>query len=239
MKMMMMRRLGAIGAALCVAACAHATARGPVIVDTFDGPDGLITTEGQPVPPGEPWEMTSGSLFRDNDTGWSGVPDDATGSAVFRMVSVERDFGDVDVAVTLRVDDLVTTGRTPAQDYDGAHIWVRYESDRELYAASVDRRDGTMIIKKKCPGGPDNGGTYYDLNGLVPDAPTPLGQWQQVMVSVRDQPDGSVKITANRDGMSMEAVDSGIGCPPLRSGGVGIRGDNAELRFARVEVQPR
>ena len=116
---------------------------------------------------------------------------------------------------------------------------MRYESDRELYAASVHRRDGTMVIKKKCPGGPDNGGTYYDLTGLVPDAPTPLGQWQQVVVSVRDQPDGSVKITANRDGMSMEAVDSGIGCPPLRSGGVGIRGDNAELRFARVEVQPR
>ena len=57
-----------------------------------------------------------------------GVPDDATGSAVFRMVSVERDFNDVDVSVTLRVDELVTTGRTPAQDYDGAHIWVRYES---------------------------------------------------------------------------------------------------------------
>ena len=235
---MMMRRLTATGAFLCVAACAPAMARGPVIVDEFDGPDGLITAEGQPVPPGGPWEMTSGSLFRDNDTGWSGLPDDATGSAVFRMVSVERDFDDVDVSVTLRVDDLVTTGRTPDQDYDGAHIWVRYESERELYAVSVDRRDDTMIIKKKCPGGTDNGGTYYDLNGVVPGAPIPLGQWQNVTVSVHDQPDGSVKITANRDGLSMEAVDSGIGCAPLRGGGVGIRGDNAELRFTKIVVLP-
>ena len=103
---------------------------------------------------------------------------------------------------------------------------------------SVDRRDGTMIIKKKCTGGTDNGGTYYDLNGNVPGAPIPFGQWQQVTVSVHDQPDGSVKITANRDGMSMEAVDTGVGCAPLRGGGVGIRGDNAELRFAKIVVQP-
>ena len=232
------RRLAAIAAVLCLCACTPATAGADVIVDDFNGPDGLITAEGQPVPSGEPWEMTSGSLFRNDGTGWSGVPDDATGSTVFRMVSVERDFDNVDVSMRLRVDDLVTTERTPAQDYDGAHIWVRYESDRELYAVSVDRRDGTMIIKKKCAGGTDNGGTYYDLNDPAAGAPIPFGQWQQVMVGVHDQPDGSVKITANRDGLSMEAVDTGVGCAPLRGGGVGIRGDNAELRFARILVQP-
>jgi hypothetical protein len=236
----MTRFLAILGVLLfaCACACAHAGADCTAIVDDFSGPDGLITAEGQPIAPGEPWQMTSGSLFRDDGTGWSGVPDDATGSAVFRMVSVERDFNDVDVSVTLRVDDMVTTERTPAQDYDGAHIWVRYESDRELYAVSVDRRDGTMIIKKKCPGGTDNGGTYYDLNDSAPGAPIPFGQWQQVMVGVHDQPDGSVKITANRDGLSMEAIDTGVGCAPLRGGGVGIRGDNAELRFAKIVVQP-
>ena len=232
------RRLAAIAAVLCLCACTPATAGADVIVDDFNGPDGLITAEGQPVPSGEPWEMTSGSLFRNDGTGWSGVPDDATGSTVFRMVSVQRDFDNVDVSMRLRVDDLVTTERTPAQDYDGAHIWVRYESDRELYAVSVDRRDSTMIIKKKCPGGTDNGGTYYDLNDSAPGAPIPFGQWQQVTVGVHDQPDGSVKITANRDGLSMEAVDTGVGCAPLRGGGVGIRGDNAELRFARIVVRP-
>ena len=228
---------------LCACACAHATARGPTIVDDFSGPDGLITAEGQPVPPGEPWMMTSGSLFRDGNTGWSGVPDggsrpDGNGSAVFRMVSVERGFDNVDVSVTLRVDQMVSTKRTPEQDFDGVHIWVRYQSDRQLYAVSVDRRDDTMIIKKKCAGGTDNGGTYYDLNSFVTNAPIPFGQWQNVAVAVRNQPDGSVKITATRDGLSMEATDTGIGCPPLWNGGVGVRADNAELRLARIAVQP-
>ena len=66
-----------------------------------------------------------------------------------------------------------------------------------------------------------------------------MGSWQNVTVSVQDQLDGSVKITASRDGVSMEAIDPGVGCAPLRGGGVGIRGDNAELRFARIVVQPR
>ena len=58
-------------------------------------------------------------------------------------------------------------------------------------------------------------------------------------MSVRDRPDGSVAINASRDGLSMEAVDTGVGCPPLRGGGgVGIRGDNAELRFASIVVDP-
>ena len=100
------------------------------------------------------------------------VPDDATGSAVFRMVSLERDFDDVDVSVTLRVDDLVTDHRTPRRTTTARTSGCATESDRELYAVSVDRRDGTMIIKKKCPGGTDNGGTYYDLNGLVPALPS-------------------------------------------------------------------
>ena len=34
-------------------------------------------------------------------------------------------------------------------------------------------------------------------------------------VSVQDQPDGSVKITASRDGVSMEATDAGVDCAPL------------------------
>jgi hypothetical protein len=238
----MMKRFAAT-ALLCASACSHATARGPAIADDFAGPDGLITAEGQPVPPGEPWEMTSGSLFRDGNQGWTGIPDGGrrpggNGSAVFRMVSVERDFNNVQVSVMLRVDQLVDTPRTPAQDFDGAHIWVRYQSDRELYAVSVDRRDDTMIIKKKCEGGTANGGSYYDLNRFVRGAPIPFGQWQQVIVTATDQPDGSVKITASRDGLSMEATDTGVGCAPLHSGGVGIRGDNAELRLARILVTP-
>ena len=54
---------------------------------------------------------------------------------------------------------------------------------------------------------------------------------------MRDQPDGSVTITADRDGHKTEATDTGIGCAPLHGGGVGVRGDDAELRFASISVQ--
>lgn len=218
----MIRRLIALGA-LCACACAPATAS-PGIVDDFDGPDGPIAAEGQSA---GPWQVTSGSLSRQDGTGY-------TDSPVFRMVSAERGFADVTVSLTLQVEDL----RGGGTDYDGAHIWVRYQSEYALYAVSVDRRDGAMVIKKKCPGGSENGGTYYDLNAPVGGAPIPYGSWQSVSVSTHNQPDGSVTILANRDGHAMAATDDGVGCAPLRSGGVGIRGDNAELRFTRIVVQP-
>jgi len=225
-----------------LAGCQDAGAQPHRISDDFHGPDGLIAAEHHPATDDSHWEVTSGSLFRLDDTGWSGQPDaggppPATGSAVFRMVSVDRGLSDVDVSVRLRVDALSETERTPARDYDGLHVWLRYESDKMLYAVSVDRRDGQMIIKKKCEGGDDNGGTYYDLAPWVRDMPIPFGTWQQVFVSVRDQPDGSVKINASRDGAQMEAIDDGVGCAPLRgNGGVGIRGDNAEFRLADITV---
>jgi hypothetical protein len=224
--------------------CSHAEAQPRPIADSFAGPDGLITSERQPPPAESPWEMTSGSLFRSAGTGWTGRPDGGgtsgqNGSAVFRMVSKQRDFTDVDVSLTLQVVDLVQTDRTPAQAYDGVHLWVRYQSDKQLYAISVDRRDGTMLIKKKCQGGNDNGGTYYDLDTPVADAPIPFGQWQHVSASVRDEPDGSVTIDATRDGIALHANDKGTGCAPLRGGGgVGVRGDNAEFRMAAFTVDP-
>jgi hypothetical protein len=232
-----------------VVGCGSASSEPAALEDSFTGPDGLIAAEkSEPTGP-TPWDITSGSLFRDRDEGWTGRPDDGyqpgdTGSAVFRMVSQERDFADVHVSMRLKVDGLSESDRTPAQTYDGAHIWVRYKSDRELYAVSVDRRDGTMVVKKKCVGGDENGGTYYELDRPVVDAPIPFGQWQQVDVSVRDLPDGSVSISASRDGRMFEAVDHGVGCAPLRGeGGVGIRGDNADLRFddirvVRIETSP-
>jgi hypothetical protein len=59
-------------------------------------------------------------------------------------------------------------------------------------------------------------------------APIPFGQWQHVVVAVRDRPDGSVAITARRYGIQIEAVDTGVGCPPL--GGTGVSGFGATMR---------
>lgn len=241
-----LRSIGVVGLILACASCsASADTRTPIgIWDSFTGRDELIVSEDSPVSDNSPWMMTSGSLFRQDNEGWTGTPDDgreidATGSAVFRMISRDRDFADVDVTMRLRVDELVETERTPAQDFDGAHLWVRYESEWQLYAVSVDRRDGEMIIKKKCPGGDSNGGTYFDLGSVATDVPIPLGLWQHVAASVRDLPDGSVEITADRDGTRIRAVDRGVGCAPLRgAGGVGLRGDNATFRVDDIEVVP-
>ncbi|MGE0171079.1 hypothetical protein [Nocardioides sp.] len=236
------RAVGVMVAAM-IGGCAPATAAQPII-DDFSGTDGLIASSGQPAEE-SPWVMTSGTLIRSSNHGWTGRPDDGrnqgeNGSAVFRMVSTQRGFGDVDIRLQLRVDDLVHTPRTPAQDFDGAHVWVRYESEEQLYAISVDRRDGVMVIKKKCAGGPSNGGRYVELAPPLEGRPILFGRWQTVEVAVRDLADGSVRITARRDGWQITAVDRGLGCAPLRGpGGVGIRGDNAELRLDDVSVQPR
>ena len=210
-------------------------------VDSFDGPDGLVADPGSDDD--SPWTLTSGSLYRSGGRGWTGHPDDGSGpddngSAVFRMVSKADGYTDVTIHLQLLVDDFVSTPGTPEQDYDGAHVWVGYRSEYELYAVSVDRRDGRLAIKKKCPGGPSNGGTYIDLVEEYEDAPVPIGRWQDVLVTYTTGADGSVTISADRDGHRLQANDPGVGCAPLTSGRVGIRGDNAELYFKDIEVTP-
>jgi hypothetical protein len=206
----LIKRLVALAAAL-VCACAPASAAAG-IDDQFGGPSPA-------------WQITSGALTFTEGVG-------RTDSPVFRMNSVDRSFDNVIVTATLAVDEL-----HGGPDWSGAHIWVRYQSEYELYAVSVDREDGTMIIKKKCAGGDSNGGTYYDLTDYQGGAPVPFGEWQNVRVSATDRPDGSVAITASRDGHSMSATDHGVGCAPLHGGGVGVRGDNAVIRLDRIVVQ--
>ncbi|MGV9713239.1 hypothetical protein ACWDTI_21530 [Gordonia sp. NPDC003424] len=240
-----MNRLRAVIAvtAITLAACSTGSDEGN-LDDNFSGPDGVIASEKSRTAPDSPWLITSGTLYRDENVGWTGTPDDGrspggTGSAVFRMVSKERGFGDVAVTMRLRIDELVETARTPEQDYDGAHVWLRYQSDRELYAVSVDRRDGVLVIKKKCPGGDENGGTYFDLANEVHGAPIPFKKWQDVSATVRNLPDGSVEIIARRDGYTLRATDTGMGCAPIRAaGGIGLRGDNANIRFDDIKVRP-
>ncbi len=219
-----------------------------LLTDTFDGSDGLITNEYATWNPTDPlavqspvWNMTSGSLFRRAGTAWSGIPDAAspdrrssvaTGSAIFRLTTKRRDFGDVKVSLRLRNERLLTTPQTPATDWDGIHLFLRYQSEYSLYYASVNRRDGTSVIKKKCPGGTENGGTYYALSKYVAHAVV-YGSWQSVSASVANRSDGAVTI-ALYDGARLvaSAVDAGVGCSPIRAAGaVGIRGDNTEFSF--------
>lgn len=83
------------------------------------GPDGLVTNElterhgdVDGVRRSDDWVATSGSLFARSGMGYSGRPDDirpdveskvSTDSAVLRVISRRRDFGDVRVRLKVRV----------------------------------------------------------------------------------------------------------------------------------------
>ena len=184
--------------------------------------------------------MTSGSLFARNGFGYTGVPDtispnatssNGTNSAVFRLNTRRFDFGNV--AVNFRLSNLgfTQTTATPPVAWDGVHVFLRYQSQQSLYYASINRRDGTAVIKKKVPGGPSNDGTYYTLASAA--HAVPMSSWQAVRAEVVTNPDGSVTMRLLAGGvLIVQATDSGTGGPPItKPGAVGIRGDNDRFQF--------
>ena len=202
---------------------------------------------------GSPWTVTSGCLIeRDgmSATGWVGDPKsldgdatptcDTSGSNVFRLVTKRATYLDIKVSMRLflRPDPatgspFTETAETPAVDWDGVKLFLRYQNPYHLYYASVARRDGGVVLKKKCAGGPDNGGTYYDLGeGELRDHPLNVGEWQSVEASVQNEGDG-VRLTLSQNGETIAtAVDDGVGCAPIQAAGrTGIRGDNANFQF--------
>jgi hypothetical protein len=235
---------------------APAPSTGPFSDAFSEYPDGLLTNEWAHWNPDDPraktnpnWEMTSGSLFAKGGAGWSGAPDDkdpgpesrsGNGSSVFRLTTQRADFGNVAVSFELLNQGLTETRRTPKVDWDGVHVFLRYRSQYELYYASVNRRDNAVIIKKKTPGGPSNGGTYHNMT-QEGRYEVPYGRWQAVRATVRDNADGSVSIDLYADGkLLVSATDDGkIGGPPLRGAGkTGIRGDNADIKIKDFHVDP-
>lgn len=226
------------------------TRPGPVLLaDRFDRPDGLISNSraDDPGAASDPvWRVTSGSLFARRQAAWSGPVDSgrsdpasgtSTGSAVLRIHTRADDFADVEVALRLRIDRLVSTDRTPPQAWDGVHLWLRYRSPQKLYSVSVARRDGTVALKKKCPGGPSNGGTYYTL-ASAPSHRFDRARWVDVGASAVNERSG-VRLRLIQEGRAvLDVVDRGEGCPPLRAAGaIGVRGDNAEMAFDDVTVR--
>lgn len=214
---------------------------------------GLVTNEYAYYNPIDPravrspeWEVTSGSLFARSGGGWTGRPDglganarssSTTDSAVFRLRTHRSDFRDVAVSFRLRMGPLVTTSRTPAQAYDGVHVWLRYQSPDWLYFASVSRRDGRVVIGKKLPTA--SGGRYYDLV-RVPGHPFPVGEWKTVLVTIQSS-GRDVQIGVDVGGkLEAKVTDDGSKGPViLHAGRVGIRGDNANFEFRRFVVRTR
>lgn len=221
----------------------------PAFTDSFTQPDGLITNEWEHRHPGDPaavvspkWHMTSGSLFASGNAGWTGVPDrgvtpnatssNANNSSVFRLITRRADFYNTDVAFDLFNMGMTSFPTLPAVATDGVHVQTRYVSQYYLYVVSINRRDNTAVIKKKVPGGPSNGGTYYNISAYRSFA-IPYNQRQSVRVITEDNADGSVSIQAYINGvLVVGGVDTGAvgGAPIRRAGKIGLRGDNTEFK---------
>jgi hypothetical protein len=218
------------------------------VLDDFERPNSLVTNEyaywhrdAPGVVNSPTWIMTSGSLFVRDHVAWTGVPDtaspgpasiDGTNSNIFRLLTRADDYGDATFGFRLRVLRF-TSGPTSTRDnWDGVHVFVRYQNPALLYYVSVSRRDGTAAIKKKILGGDTNGGTYYTL--ATGTAPLRFGSWEAIRVSSRNNSDGSVTIRLFVDGrLLLTGRDTGAGdAPPItQPGRIGIRGDNTEFEF--------
>lgn len=252
------RRWLAAGAALIIALAGTIAGvllnRGPGVLLTTSFPRAtrLVTNErayasphGVGIRTSKTWEVTSGSLFSRDGAGWTGIPDgvapdatssNATDSAVFRVITRRAGFADVTVRFDLKVMRLVTTPRTPSTSYDGVHVFLRYLSQRHLYVVSVFRRDGMVAIKEKLPGGPANGGSYHTL--AESRHRIPVGRWMPVSVTIVTLASQKVRISLDIDSRPVLAVTqprSGIPAI-LRSGHVGLRGDNCEFYFRDFTV---
>jgi hypothetical protein len=228
--------------------------RAPAMTASFAGDTDLVTNEyaywnptRKDAVPSAIWAMNSGSLFNRAGTGYTGKIDDGvpdaksainTDSSTFRLQTIRDDFANVNVSFRLSIAQLTSTKRTPPIAYDGVHIWLRFHSEYSLYAASVARRDGRVVIKKKCPGGPSNDGTYYTLGKEQAGPPITLLVWTSVAASVQNNPNGTVTIVLSVGGKPLvSAVDTGVGCPVITTpGAVGIRGDNTRFSFSSFAV---
>ncbi|WP_441245139.1 family 16 glycoside hydrolase [Kitasatospora sp. McL0602] len=218
--------------------------------------DGLVTNEyafRNPDAKGahnDPdWVVTSGSLFAHGGAGWTGLPDGQSpgvssdqhnGSSVFRLVTRRRDFRDCTVKVEVRLQPPGTTSRTPKQDWDGGHIWLRYRAPDDLYAISFRRRDGVVVIKRKTPdpagiGAAGEQGDYVTV--AEGKAAFPYGEWHTVTASAVNHPDG-VRLVLAIDGRTvLDTIDKDAKRISL-PGGVGLRVDNTELDFRNFTADP-
>jgi hypothetical protein len=252
--------------------------RGKKVLKAYANPrDGLITNEYAHFSPNDPaavkspdWKMTSGSLFGRGGAYWTGKPDSCepdakssrcTNSNVFRLDSKQAFAGNIRVNLALMQLANISDRNCNSDDtcWHGTHVWLRYQSQYNLYYASVNRADSQVVIKRKVPCGSDNDGTYFVLGSYAPGDFKP-NAWKNYSITVQTNADKSVTIKlydlARSSTRPMVAgIDRGgtnpnwsAGCktpgkypsaryaPITAAGGVGIRGDYANFVFKDLVV---
>jgi len=232
----------------------QASVANALLFDSFTGSNGVITNHYAFWSPDDGsafrddvWEMESGCALRRDNTLWTGVPtsnlpnrdcSNGSGSQVFRLWT-KRSFTDVNVTFSLRNNGYVS-GAEGERSWDGIKIWLRRQGASGsvgLYTAEVNRRQGNIMIQKKCAGSDE----YHILSQARPEgSDASIGEWEKVGGSIKNQPDGSVRISLVRHGQTvLEATDDGVGCAPYRTAGrVGIRSDYTNFNADDFLVVP-
>jgi len=231
----------------------------PLFFDALNGPNRIVTNEfvhwskGACPYTSSNWDMTSGTLMIKNGAGYSGIPtaekssycesEIHNNSAVFRLNTKENNFGNV----TVSVDYMAVQhggGGAPNNSYDGMHIWLGYQSEYALYAATIYRWDGTIVLKKKVPeetaqcDDPSNDGCYYNLSDAANRRSlTTPGVWHHAEVTTEALSNKSQHITVTIDNTKViDAVDNSVHGSTYPVGAVGVRGDNTEFYFKNFMV---
>ena len=228
--------------------------------DPLSGPDRIVTNEFVHWSPNDgcpytssTWDMTSGTLMIKNGAGYSGVPTAETeavcnseqhnNSAIFRLNTKNLSFKNVAVSM----DYMAVQhggGGAPNNSYDGIHIWVGYQTEYALYAATIYRWDGIIVLKKKVPvaqaqcASPANDGCYYNLsNETTHKNLTTAKVWHHVVVTTQATSSSSQHITVTIDGSKViDTVDNNVHGATYPMGAVGVRGDNTEFYFKNFTV---
>lgn len=229
--------------------------------DALSSPDGIVTNEyshynstGLCPHTSAVWEMTSGTLLIKNGAGYSGVPTDEatavcessqqTDSATFRLNTKANNFRNVKLSVDYQA--VKHGGASVATStYDGMHIWVGYQNEYALYAVSVFRWDGVVVIKKKVPvqvancTDVSNDGCYYNLSSSLKQPATVFAAnvWHHADIDYSADDNGYTTINLVIDGRQItKVVDKNNHGPAYPSGAVGVRGDNTEFYFKNFKV---
>lgn len=222
---------------------------GVLFSDRFAGPDGAITSAAaywnpndSTLPRDRNWEGESGTMYRRSETA---APTAAGGS---RFWTTRSDFDNVRVEMDLLNNGFSTgSASSPAVGWDGVKLWLRRQVVNGtssanvkpgLYTAEVSRRQGNVVIQKKC-GGQDAYAILANTSWSGSPNPAKVGEWERVGGTIRTNGDGSVTVQVIRDGaVVLTGEDRGAGgCPPIISPGkVGVRSDNTDFRFDNFTV---
>lgn len=157
--------------------------KSPTIEDRFDGTDGIITSPlhylsasfplggtSASTNPSPLWEGDSGKFHRQSGWGYSGRPIDWANKYFFRYNTRDFSIGDATVSWQYRSGAFGQDGY-PVEGSDAASVWLRYQTQYDLYVLQFDRTNNCMQAKRKLPAqgwsGPSslisNKGVYYSL----------------------------------------------------------------------------